>query len=189
MNYPGIDVAKGPLDGCLLLEDTRRKTKSVSHSAEGLVRLRAGCQAGGGRQISIAHPARVRRFAEAQGLLSKNDALDAFAIARRGQTTVLRLWPPPTPEGDPLHALIARRDAVAQDWQRERKRKEKADAGPAPALILKSIEHPLPFLEQALKDRDDDTDRLIRETPALKEDRTPLESILKSRKNISMQEV
>jgi transposase len=204
MNSLGIDVAKDKLDLCLLLADKRRKSKTVKNSDEGFAKVLAWCQAEGvlpgevhavlegtgvyhraaaealftgGMQVSVVNPLRVRRFAESQGLLSKNDALDAYALARFGQATELHFWQPPTPEVDHLQALLARREAVAQDLQREKNRKEKAEVGKAPAPILKSIGEHLQFLEKALKELDDDIDGFIQTNPTLKEDRALLESI------------
>ena len=76
---------------------------------------------------------------------------------------------PPPPEVELLQALAARREALAQDPQREKNRLEKADATHSPRFILASIKKYLRFLEKALARMDDNIDRFIRETPRLRE--------------------
>ena len=136
MNYLGIDVAKAKLDCCLLLENNRQKSKVVPNSKEGFERLIEWCGKQGflpadihvtmestgcyhepaacalvlsGMHVSVLNPARVREFAKSQGVLSKNDKLDAFAIARFGASSKPELWYPPAPEVSHLQALLARR--------------------------------------------------------------------------------
>jgi transposase len=195
MNYLGIDVSKAKLDCCLLQEDKPRKTKIVANSGVGFAALLAWCARQGapsqqshavvegtgcyhqavvralheaGRRVYVANPARARQFALSQGLLTKNDSIDAFALARFVQTTELRLWPPP-PEAEHLQALAARREALAKDLQREKNRLENGDIAHLPPCILASIKKHSRFLEKELARLDDDIDRFIRETPRLRE--------------------
>jgi|GEM_PF-3534993 len=176
MNYLGIDVAKAKLDGCLLLGDGRHKSKVVPNSEEGYKNLIAWCGKQGflpaqlhaimestgcyhepvacalvraGLRVSVLNPARVREFAKSQGILSKNDGLDAFAIARFGAACAPEPWQPPAPEVSHLQALLSRREAIEQDLQREANRREKMAFTPAPATVLASLMEHIAYLERA----------------------------------------
>ena len=60
-----------------------------------------------------AHANNVHHFARARGLLAKTDKLDAATILAYAQTTPnLRIYVPPRPEEEKLHALMMRRDEV-----------------------------------------------------------------------------
>ena len=134
MNALGIDVSKAKLDCCLLREDNTRKTKVVANSAAGFATLLDWCARQGaaiqqsraavegtggyhqavvralydaGMSVCVANPARARQFAQSQGLLTKNDTIDAFALARFIQTTELRPWQPPPP-----------RSSICKPWPR-----------------------------------------------------------------------
>lgn len=140
MNDLGIDVAKAKLD-CHLLEG-RKRSKRVRNSAEGFEQLLAWCAQRGfppaeihavmegtgcyheplararvqaGMRVSVVNPARVREFAKSQGILSKNDGLDAFALVCFGASSDLALWQPPAPELSHLHALLSHWEAIVQD--------------------------------------------------------------------------
>jgi transposase len=130
-----------------------------------------------GARVSVANPARVRQFAQSQGLLSKNDTADAYALARFAQATPLRAWQPPPPDVACLQALAARREAVAGDLQRERGRLEKALAARVPRPVMASIKKHIRFLEKELAGIDGGIDGHIRENPALREGQELLQSI------------
>lgn len=76
-----------------------------------------------------------------------------------------------------LQALIARREAIAQDLQRERNRQEKADATDTPILIRKSLADSIEFLSKQLIQLQHDIDQHIDRHPGLKNDLTLLQSI------------
>lgn len=69
-----------------------------------------------------------------------------------------------------LQALLARRDAIAQDLQRERNRQEKADATDTPELIRQSLSDNIEFLSRQLKQLQKDIDQHIDRHPGLKND-------------------
>lgn len=204
MNYLGIDVAKAKLDCCLLLEGKRHKSKVVPNTEEGFKSLIAWCGKQGflpaqlhgvmestgcyhepaacalvraGMRVSVLNPARVREFAKSQGILSKNDGLDAFAIARFGAACEPELWQPPSPEVSHLQALLSRRDAIEQDLQRETNRREKMAFTPAPAAVLASLMEHIAYLERARDKLTEEIDRHIDQHPDLKKDRALLQSI------------
>ena len=204
MNFLGIDVAKAKLDCCLLLKDNRRKSKVVPNSEEGFKQLIAWCKKQGvllddlhvvmestscyhepvayalfqaGMCVSLLNPARVREFAKSQGILSKNDGLDAFAIARFGASSELELWQPPPEEVSYLKALLARLETIEQDLQREYNRREKTDFINAPDAVLDSFMEHIAYLELAHEKLSKEIERHIEQHPDLKKDRALLQSI------------
>jgi len=204
MNYLGIDVAKAKLDCCLLLEGNRRKSKVVLNSEEGFQQLIAWCKKQGclpvdlhavmestscyhepvacalvraGMRVSVLNPARVREFAKSQGLLSKNDKQDSFAIARFGVSSKLEFWQPPAPEVSHLRALLSRLEAIEQDLQRETNRQEKTDFTHAPAAVQASLMKHIAYLEKERDRLSKEIERHIDQHPDLKKDRALLQSI------------
>ena len=103
--------------------------------------------------------------------------MDSFVLARYGLSTQPKLWNPAPVVARLLQALLSRREAVAQDLQRERNREEKAQVANVPDKIQQSIETSISFLEQQLKKIQDDIDDHIDKHPKLKQDVKLLESI------------
>lgn len=206
MFYIGIDVSKAKLDCCLLLDNTtfKRKDKSISNNLKGFNELLTWIQKqsielsnvhiimeatgvyheqaayalhDAGVKLSLANPAYVRHFANGLAIKTKNDGMDSFVLARYGLSTQPKLWNPAPVEARLLQALLSRREAVAQDLQRERNREEKAQVANVPDKIQQSIETSISFLEQQLKKLQDDIDDHIDKHPKLKQDVKLLESI------------
>lgn len=206
MFYLGIDVAKVKLDCCLLLdpESTKRKSKSVANTRAGFATLlewlaRNGVSpaqlhavmegtgvyheqaalalADAGVTVSIVNPAQIRDFARGLAVRTKTDGVDSFVLARYGALLKPQPWQPPSAEARVLRALLARREAVAQDLQRELNRREKADATQTPALIRQSIDDSSAFLRKQLAKLQEDIDHHIDRHPNLKDDMELLTSI------------
>jgi len=206
MNYLGIDVAKAKLDCCLLLETegTKRKSKVVPNTPEGFQQLIQWCEKKGfppsqlhavlegtgcyhepaafalfqaGMRVSVANPARVKDFGKALGILTKNDGIDAFVLARFGALTKPALWQPPPQEVRHLQALLARRDAMENDLQREKNRLEKMNFTEVPQLVMDSLREHIAFLEKALKTLSQNIDSHIDQHPKFKENKELLQSI------------
>jgi transposase len=179
MFYLGIDVAKAKLD-CALLDSAtqKRKGKVVQNNKTGLTALlrwlhsqaaepaqvqvimeptstyhelaalslhEAGCI------VSLINPAHLRRYAQSVGARSKTDAADAAILARYGAAERPRRWQPPSVAARALRALLARRDAVAEDLQRERNRLEKTEAIEIPEPVRKSLQEGIAFLDKQLQ--------------------------------------
>ena len=206
MFYLGMDVAKAKLD-CTLLPNTasnKGKTKVVRNSKEGIADLltwvakhkvspeelhvvmdatgvyheqAALALADAGVVVSIINPAQVKDFGRGLAVRTKTDGVDSLVLARYGALMQPAAWIPPTPEARLLQALLARRDAIAQDLQRERNRQEKADATDTPALIRKSLEDSIVFLAKQLEQIQHDIDDHISKHPSLKNDMKLLQSI------------
>jgi len=206
MFYLGMDVAKAKLDCCLLLDEVsgKRKTKVVSNAKSGIVDLLAWTAkqnvspeelhvvmdatgvyheqaalalADAGVMVSIVNPAQVKDFGRGLAVRTKTDGVDSFVLARYGALLKPAAWIPPAPEARMLQALLARRDAIALDLQRERNRQEKADATDTPELIRKSLEDSIEFLVKQLAQLQQDIDDHINRHPSLKKDMNLLQSI------------
>jgi transposase len=206
MFYLGMDVAKAKLDCCLLLDETagRRKTKVVNNTRSGITDLLAWVAkqnvssmelhvvmeatgvyheqaalalADAGITVSIVNPAQVKDFGRGLAVRTKTDGVDSFVLARYGALIKPAAWAPPAPEARMLQALLARREAIAQDLQRERNRQEKADATDTPDRIRQSLADSIEFLAKQLAGLQRDIDEHIKGHPNLKDDLALLQSI------------
>jgi transposase len=206
MFYLGMDVAKAKLDCCLLLDEAagRRKTKVVNNTKSGIAELlswvaKLSVSAGKlhvvmegtgvyheqaalaladvGVTVSIVNPAQVKDFGRGLAVRTKTDGVDSFVLARYGALVKPAAWTPPAPEARMLQALLSRRDAIAQDLQRERNRQEKADATDTPELIRQSLADSIGFLVKQLAQLQKDIDQHIDRHPGLKDDMALLQSI------------
>lgn len=206
MFYLGMDVSKAKLDCCLLPDEVsgKRKTKVVKNTKSGILELlvwvakqnvspeelhvvmeatgiyheqAAMTLADAGVKVSIVNPAQVKDFGRGLAIRTKTDGVDSFVLARYGALLKPKTWVPPAPEARILQALLARREAIAQDLQRERNRREKADATDTPALILKSLEDSIEFMDKQLTRIQKDIDSHINGHPSLENDMNLLQSI------------
>jgi transposase len=205
MHYLGIDVAKAKLD-CVLLnpESQKRKNKTAPNSIEGVAALLNALQAWGieaaqvhvvmeptasyhelaalalcdaGCIVSLVNPAHLRRYAQALGVRSKTDAADSALLARYGAAEKPEAWTPPSPSVRTLRALLARRDAVAEDLQREHNRAEKLEVTEVPASVRQSLLEVMAFLENQLARLQREIDQHIDDDPDLRDKRELLLSI------------
>lgn len=206
MFYLGMDVAKAKLDCCLLLDEAsgKRKTKVVNNTQSGIVDLLAWVAkqnvspetlhivmeatgiyheqaamalADAGVIVSIINPAQVKDFGRGLAVRTKTDGVDSVVLARYGALLKPKAWVPPPQEARVLQALLVRREAIAQDLQRERNRQEKAGATDTPALIHKSLEAGIGFLVKQLAQLQKDIDEHIDKHSNLQKDRALLQSI------------
>lgn len=206
MFYIGIDVSKAKLDCCLLFDssDSKRKSKSIPNNKDSISDLLAwlakqGAHPGelhavlestgvyheqaaialydAGVTVTIANPAHVKNFGKGLAIRTKNDTVDSYVLARYGALLKPAAWTPPSLEARVLQALLARREAIAQDLLRERNRQEKADATDTPKHILKSLNDSIEFLQKQLKQLQQDIDDHIGRHPNLKDDLSLLTSI------------
>lgn len=203
MFYLGIDVSKAKLD-CLLLDmaSNKRKSKTVPNSPDGYAALLAwlGKQQAGaahvileptgvyheqvalalteaGLKVSLINPAQLRQFAQGLGIKNKTDAADSAVLARYGATQNPDSWQPPPAYVRELRALLARRDAIAEDLRREQNRAEKAAVTGTPALVQQSIDQSIAFLSKELNQLQQAIDEHIDRHPDLRDKRELLLSI------------
>jgi transposase len=127
--------------------------------------------------VSIINPAQIKDFSRGLGVRTKTDGVDSFVIARYGALLKPVAWQPPSPEIRVLRALLARREAIAQDLQRELKRLEKADATETCTLIRQSIDDSIDFLRKQLAKLQQDIDNHVDRHPDLRRDMELLTSI------------
>lgn len=207
LNTLGIDVSKAKLDCALLRSNApgKRLDKSVANTPAGIKALLAwldskGCPAQAihavleptgvyhetatwllheaGCAVVLVNPARLRSYAGAIGVVSKNDQIDAALLARYGATEPLQPWQPPSEASRTLTALLARRDTLCADIQRDGNRLEKARcAMNTPKVVVNSINKTLKFLENELAALDAQIKRHIDDDPTLKNNDTLLRSI------------
>jgi len=206
MHYLGIDVAKAKLDCSLLVdqEQDKYKFKVVENSPAGFSKLLDWIMARGipvaelhilmeatgiyheqaaialhdsGITVSIANPAHVKGFAYGLGILTKTDGVDSRVLARYGLLTKPMPWQPPSLESRILKGLLARREAIKQDLQREQNRKEKAEVAKESPLIQQSITDSITFIVAQLKKIQSQIDDHIDQDPTLKNDLELLQSI------------
>jgi transposase len=205
MFYLGMDVAKAKLNCCLLDEaGDRRKSKTVENSRTGIAallewtakqgvanaQLQVVMEATGvyheqaalaltdaGVTVSIINPAQVKDFGRGLAVRTKTDGVDSVVLARYGALLKPAAWQPPPAAARALQALLARRDAVAEDLRRERNRHEKACATDTPLLIVQSITASIAFLDAELKRLQQAIDEHIDQHPDLKRDMALLTSI------------
>jgi transposase len=204
MFYLGVDVAKAKLD-CMLLDTSSGKLKSkgsVPNTPAGFVQLlewldkhkavkphvvmeptgmyhegAALALADAGLVVSLVNPAQLRAFAQGLGVKTKTDKADSAVLARYGATQNPAPWQPPSPSARRLKALLTRRDAVADDLQRERNRKEANDFSPAPEAVGDSIAQSIDFLEAELKRLEQMIAKHINDDPDLRNKKDLLETI------------
>lgn len=206
MHYLGIDVAKAKLDCSLLIDvdNSKRKLKSVANSPAGITALLSWTTKQGilstelhvvmeatgiyheqaaitlhdvGVMVSIINPARIKNFARSLGVQTKTDGIDSLMLARYAALIKPPRWMPPPPEIRILQGLLTRREAIQQDFQREKNRQEKSVVANESTLIQQSITDSIAFLTEQLKKIQSQIDDHIDGNPALKHDLELLQSI------------
>lgn len=203
MFYLGVDVSKAKLD-CLLLDSKtgKVKSKSIQNTNAGFKQLiewlaekkapsahvimeptgvyhepAALALTDAGLTLSLVNPAQLRRFAQGLGVKSKTDKADSSVLARYGETLKPEAWQPPSKSARHLKALLARRDAVAEDLQRERNRQESIEFAVSPEEVKQSIVQSISFLKAELKRLEETIKEHIDSDPDLSGKKTLLETI------------
>ncbi len=206
MFYLGMDVAKAKLDCCLLLDETgsKRKTKAIPNSTAGVAALlewtgkqnisvadlhvvmeatgvyheqAAIALADAGVTVSIINPAQVKDFGRGLAVRTKTDGVDSAVLARYGALLKPAAWQQPSHQARALQALLARRDAVAEDLRRELNRQEKSLVIETHTQIADSLTKSIAFLETELKRLQKTVDDHIDKHSELKRDMALLTTI------------
>ena len=203
MFYLGVDVSKAKLD-CLLLDSTtgKVKSKSIQNTNAGFMQLiewlaekkapnahvimeptgvyhepAALALADAGLKLSLVNPAQLRQFAQGLGVKNKTDKADSSVLARYGETLKPEAWQPPSKSARHLKALLARRDAIADDLQREQNRQEAIEFAVSPDEVKQSIIQSISFLQAELKRLEDTIKQHIDSDPDLRGRKDLLETI------------
>jgi transposase len=206
MYYVGVDVSKRKLDLCLLVNPNPKKYKSkaIENSLSGvenminwlinqsinIVDVHVIMEATGiyhervaialheaGISVSIVNPAQVKSFARANGVLTKTDGVDSRLLADYGALMCPSIWQAPSAEARILKGLLARRESVKNDLQREENRMEQAKIAQESDFIQLSIRKSIRFLKEELKNIEAEVSAHIDQHPTLKQERELLESI------------
>jgi len=206
MYFLGIDVSKAKVDCCVFAEglNGKKKTKVFANIDSGfnslvawLLKLNLELKQtivvleatsiyheslayylyDQGLQVCIVNPARVRRFAEGLSILNKTDQIDSEVLARFAALAEPDLWQPPSPKIRLIKALMARREVLLTDLQRELNRQEKALSTLTPEAVLKSIDSSITFIRREIAKLDEEIKDHIDHDPDLKGDLDLLTSI------------
>lgn len=199
----GIDVAKAKLDAALWLSAGRRwDACKVSNDAAGCRKLLTWAQArskaspdairvvmeatgvyhelaaevfhDAGCTVIVANPKRARDFAKGIGVLTKNDTVDAKALACYGEHGRGLPWQPPAEEVRVLRALLSRLAAIDEDLRREKNRLEKSLIATAPDVVLQSLQRNISALQTEHRRLHHAVDDHYDQHPDLKADRDRL---------------
>lgn len=163
-DYVGLDVGKNQLE--YYIDKTKAgelayNSASIAALIEQLKKLPhpvVVCESTGGYEQRVMEallaagievcrvlPGRVRAFAYAEGLMAKNDRIDAALLQRFGQKMNPRLYSPPTAAAAELRQLLDYRRLVVEQLAELQSRKEVA----GPTLRSMLADHQT-ALEQAL---------------------------------------
>ena len=114
--------------------------------------------------VAVVNPRHVRDFARSQGILAKTDRLDAAVIAHFGEVSGVT--------AQPLVSEVARRRQIIGMRTAEQLRR-----GTAVPAVRESIEEVIAFLDQQLKEVDEELGRRLRESPVWREREKLLKSV------------
>ena len=130
-----------------------------------------------GARLVVENPAKIKSHAGSLGSRNKTDKKDSFVIAHYGATMQAKRWEPEPVEIRELKALIARKQAIELDMQREENRLEKASITKSSDVVYQSIESMIKVLKAQKKALETEIDRYINSNPDLKKDRQLLQSV------------
>jgi transposase len=127
--------------------------------------------------VTLVNPLQVRRWAEGQGVRAKTDRQDALVLAWFAATT----QPSPQEEMDTgaaqLDELLRRRHDLEQLRRAEENRLAQARRKPrTPAVVQQSLERTLHTISEELQALDEAVQQLLRDHPALQQQRRLLTS-------------
>lgn len=122
--------------------------------------------------VAVVNPRHVRDFARSQGILAKTDRLDAAVIAHFGEVSGVTAQPLVSEEARALEGLVARRRQIIGMRTAEQLRR-----GTAVHAVRESIEEVIAFLDQQLKEVDEELGRRLRESPVWREREKLLKSV------------
>jgi transposase len=183
--FIGIDISKEQLDVHVLPKAVHFTCQNDASGIEFLVsRLQEEnpaliiMEASGGHEITLAaelgaaglplaivNPRQVRDFARGIGKLAKTDAIDAFVLARFGETNRPEPQPIPTDEQKQIKELVTRRRQLVALRVSEKHRIHSARS----TRVQQSIRTVLATIAGELEAIDRDIDDLIRNSPVWRE--------------------
>jgi transposase len=178
--FVGIDVSKRWLDVCVHGQAGNQK---IGNDAEGFVSLVEEMkvlqpqlivfEATGGYEaqavkalseagfaVAVANPTRVRRFAEALGILAKTDKIDAQVIAHFASVAQPAANGRQSPLEEELAAFVERRRQLLVELVAEKNR-----LSTCPACVREGIEEHVAWIEARVEDLETKIQTCIREKP------------------------
>jgi transposase len=184
LSYVGIDVSKARLDvavrpsgevwqsandeaGIAAVVDRLQELGPqliVLEATGGLERLVTAALALAGLSVAVVNPRQARDFAKATGRLAKTDAVDAAVLAHFAQALQPTPHPLPDTATQALTALVERRHQLVSMLTAEKNRLQQA----LPAVHAKIAAH-IAWLQQALREVDDELDQLLHTSPLWRE--------------------
>lgn len=129
-----------------------------------------------GLPVAIVNPRQVRDFARGIGKLAKTDKIDAFVLARFGETNRPEPQAMPTDEEKQIKELVTRRRQLVGLRASEKNRRHSARS----IRVQQSIDTVITTLDRELVEIDRDIDDLIRNSPLWREE----EKLLKTFKGV-----
>lgn len=192
----GIDVSKKKID-CALRLGAKLKNKVFANTPEGFVELCVWIEqhaqgpvhtcmeatgiywealaihlANAGHRVSVINPALAKAHAQAMGLRSKTDAIDARALADFCQQRQPVLWVAPSPSEQRLRALVLRLQSLVAMRAEEKNRIESARDS-----VRDSLDKHLQWLGEEIKRIEQQISQTLDDDPTLRDKRELLASI------------
>ena len=191
-NFIGIDISKAELDVAIwgtgsywqITNDVKGRQDLIQRLKDLEARLIVVEASGGLEQpvvreldqenlpVAVVNPTRVRNFARSAGQLAKTDKLDAKIIAQFAQAMRPKVRPMRTTQQEHLDALVTRRRQVVDTITAEKNRK-----GTAHPALQEQIQRHIDWLEEELKELEDEIDQLIQQSDEWREKAAILSSV------------
>jgi transposase len=114
----------------------------------------------------VVNARQVRDFAKAMNYLAKTDKIDAAVIAHFGEVATTTVRPLESQEIRDLRELFDRRGQLVHMLAVEKNQRHSATVAQARALVLKSIDKHIAYLEGHIKDLEGRMDRIIESSAA-----------------------
>jgi transposase len=190
--YVGIDVSKRWLEVRMYGESESRKVGNDADGYRNLVEEMKAVQpvlivfeATGGYEnqaakalreagfaVTVVNPTRVRRFAEALGILAKTDKIDAQVIAHFACVTQPAPNGAQTPLEEQLAACVERRRQLLVELVAEKNR-----LSTCPACVQEGIQEHIDWLEEHIADLEGEIQTLIWQKPEWRERAEIIDSV------------
>lgn len=104
-----------------------------------------------GMEVMVLNPRTARRFAEALGVRTKTDPIDANCLLQFLQRMDFKPWTPPTEAALQLRALTRRMHQLTEHLVQEKNRKHAADSTDILRVLRPEIEHLIEVLEELIE--------------------------------------
>lgn len=117
-----------------------------------------------GLPVVVVNPTRVRRLAEALGIIAKTDKIDAYVISRFAAIVRPQVREPQSAEQQQLNALVTRRRQLVGMRTAEKNR-----LSTCPELMRTDIEEHIAWLESRIEQLEDEINDMMTNNPSWRE--------------------